>query len=98
MPVKDHEKWKAYQRVWAAAKRAKNPEPVSNRQPQISGSESCDRQTEGPRTKEEGEGQRALTDDLLSALLPIRPRVSADGPALGAHHTTAPSGHLAGVR
>jgi hypothetical protein len=27
MPVKDHEKWKIYQRAWAAAKRAKNPEP-----------------------------------------------------------------------
>jgi hypothetical protein len=27
MPVKDHEKWKAYQRAWAAAKRAKNPQP-----------------------------------------------------------------------
>ena len=26
MPFKDHEKRKAYQRVWAAAKRAKNPE------------------------------------------------------------------------
>ena len=27
MPFKDHEKRKAYQRAWAAAKRAKNPEP-----------------------------------------------------------------------
>jgi hypothetical protein len=27
MTVKDHEKRKAYQRAWAAAKRAKNPEP-----------------------------------------------------------------------
>jgi hypothetical protein len=27
MPYKDHEKRKAYQRAWAAAKRAKNPEP-----------------------------------------------------------------------
>jgi hypothetical protein len=26
MPVRDHEKWKVYQRGWAAAKRAKNPE------------------------------------------------------------------------
>jgi hypothetical protein len=28
MPLKDHEKRKAYQRAWAAAKRAKNPEPA----------------------------------------------------------------------
>jgi hypothetical protein len=27
MPFKDHEKWKVYQRAWAAAKRAENPEP-----------------------------------------------------------------------
>jgi hypothetical protein len=27
MPVKDHEKRKAYLRAWAAAKWAKNPEP-----------------------------------------------------------------------
>jgi hypothetical protein len=27
MPFKDHEKRKAYQRAWAAAKRVKNPEP-----------------------------------------------------------------------
>jgi hypothetical protein len=27
MPFKDHEKQKAYGRVWVAAKRAKNPEP-----------------------------------------------------------------------
>ena len=27
MPFKDHEKRKAYQRAWAAAKRANNPEP-----------------------------------------------------------------------
>jgi hypothetical protein len=27
MPFKDHEQRKAYQRAWAAAKRAKNPEP-----------------------------------------------------------------------
>jgi hypothetical protein len=26
MPFKDHEKRKAYARIWAAAKRAKNPE------------------------------------------------------------------------
>jgi hypothetical protein len=26
MPFKDHEKRKAYKRIWAAAKRAKNPE------------------------------------------------------------------------
>jgi hypothetical protein len=27
MPFKDHEKKKAYGRIWVAAKRAKNPEP-----------------------------------------------------------------------
>jgi len=27
MPLRDHEKRKAYQRAWAVAKRAKNPEP-----------------------------------------------------------------------